>query len=109
MFKKQNFIAKHNSKVAKNMRRFAKDHPQLTGVSCTVGGVVVVTKAAASVAGAITGISIARKVKKFFQDEDAVDQYTDVLINAIDKASDELTKVVSEAVNTVDATGETID
>lgn len=39
---KKNFIAKHNEKVANNMINFAKKHPQLTGVSCTVGGISVV-------------------------------------------------------------------
>ena len=39
---KKNFIAKHNEKVAKNMINFAKKHPQLTGVSCTVGSLSVV-------------------------------------------------------------------
>ncbi len=40
--KKGNFITRHNEKVANNMINFAKKHPQLTGVSCTVGGISVV-------------------------------------------------------------------
>lgn len=97
MFKKQNFIARHNSKVAKNMGRFAKDHPQLTGASCTVGGTYLGYKVVNKIVKKKTGLSIpahimSRRINKFFKKvEDAVEAAAneiDDVVNTKDKTID---------------------
>jgi hypothetical protein len=85
MFKKKNVIARHNEKCAKRLRKFTHNHPQLTGVACTVGGINFIYRMAVQPI-------IKRRTEK------CIDKLSDSIVDIIDKTTDAMAK----AVDTVD-------